>query len=512
MPCCKRLLHAPQAAEEGRRSADRDARLARAEAAAAATAAEREHAAALHVQLEAELAVAHQERCARLFRVRVGLVLGPLTVQAHWALCACGRGHHAARAARHCRGRRWSAAPQGRVTGPAWIPRGALTGAGRARRERGAGATPFTPPAERRAVLSPARGHPPGSGGLRRRGAPSPRDAQALKRPLAVAAGVGASGLGPEPRGAPDAGRPRATGQPQPPPLPAAGAAEGAPATVWRRLWEGAGDALAVLLAPDPPARSVPILDEDRGGAGAAGAAERGGAHGVPAPDPAAPHPARPPQGPPPLGALRRRLRELAGGADASPALFVAAAAFLRRAVAEPEAAPPGAAAEQAADAARTRAQHPTLTLGGPRAVEAALELLRALLQHCPRSAALALASCGALGDGPAHEAPCPGGSPAGVGAAPSATGAGGGREHGAGPAAVPPGAARPAGLSWRVTLVGAGGGAVAAAPCALSVALDGAHGSPSAAQDGHAAALSRRAARRAACVAPRCAARAAPK
>ena len=72
MPCCERPLHAPQAAEERRRSADRDARLARAEAAAAAAAAEREHAAALHAQLEAELAVAHQERGARRFRVMVG--------------------------------------------------------------------------------------------------------------------------------------------------------------------------------------------------------------------------------------------------------------------------------------------------------------------------------------------------------------------------------------------------------------------------------------------------------
>jgi len=85
MPCCERSLPASQAAEERRRSADRDSRLARAEAAAAAAAAEREHAAGLHAQLEAELAVAHQERCARLYRVKVGLGLGFINLLWHWA-------------------------------------------------------------------------------------------------------------------------------------------------------------------------------------------------------------------------------------------------------------------------------------------------------------------------------------------------------------------------------------------------------------------------------------------
>lgn len=51
-----------QADEERRRSAERDTRLAQAEAAADAAAAERANAAQLRAQLEAELATASRER------------------------------------------------------------------------------------------------------------------------------------------------------------------------------------------------------------------------------------------------------------------------------------------------------------------------------------------------------------------------------------------------------------------------------------------------------------------
>ena len=297
-----------------------------------------------------------------------------------------------------------------------------LAAAHRERRERSAGATPSQNPnldplpgssngalPERHAGLSPGR-RAPSSGG-RRRGSregltgagastsPS-KDPRQLKRPLPMASMEAPAQAGP-PAPHPNEG----LGVRDQPRLLAA--AERGPAALWQRLWACAGDALASLLGadaanePDPGLRASSTLGAMSGRAGAAFPARRplGHAHAArqstsvvdPAPSPAADGQAESAH----LAVLRQRLRELGAGAGASAAVFTAACAFLRRGLAVEQGAPASAASDYVACDGFGQSSVPQHA-----AEEAALVLVRALLQKCDECCALALASCGALHEG----------------------------------------------------------------------------------------------------------------
>lgn len=370
-----------------------------------------------------------------------------------------------------------------------------LAAAHRERRERSAGATPSQNPnlnpasgsnhsalPERHAALSPGRRAPSSVG--RRRGSregltgagagmsPS-KDPRQLKRPLPMAPAEAPAQPGP-PAPHPDEG----SGVVDQPRLLAA--AERGPAALWQRLWTCAGDALASLLCadaahtPDPGSRASSALGATPGRAGAAFPVRRPLRHAhaarqaTTAADPAPSHAAAGRAESAHLDLLQQRLRELGAGAGAPVEVFTAACAFLRRALAGERGAPASAASDEAACKGFGRASAPQHA-----AAEAALVLVRALLQNCGECCVLALASCGALHEGEGL------GYGAGFGSAVQPSGrasATGGLAQGLRQDSALADAARLGRLSSRITLVGPSGPlALAAAPA--NPALAGADG-----------------------------------
>lgn len=354
-----------------------------------------------------------------------------------------------------------------------------LAAAHRERRERSAGATPSQNPnpipgssngalPERHAGLSPGR-RAPSSGGRRRgsregltgagAGTSPPKDPRPLKRPLPMAPAEAPAQPGPPAphldEGLWDRDQPRML----------AGADRG-PAALWQRLWACAGDALASLLTvdaahiPNPESHGSSTLGPRPGRGGAALPAPRplGHAHAARQSTTAAdPAPSRVAAGQAEsahLGVLRERLQELGAGAGAPVAVFTAACAFLRWALAGKRRAPASAASGEAACEGFGQPSGPQAA-----AAEAALVLVRALLQNCDECCALALASCGALheGEGVGY------GDGFGGAAQPSATG---GLAQGLPQGSALADAARLGRLSSRITLIGPSGPlALAAAP-----------------------------------------------
>ena len=360
-----------------------------------------------------------------------------------------------------------------------------LAAAHRERRERSAGATPSQNPnsnpipgsnhgalPERHAGLSPGRRAPSSVGrrrgsreGLTSAGASPTKDPRQLKRPLQMAPAEGPAQPGPH---APHPDEGLGVGD-QPRPL---AAAERGPAALWQRLWACAGDVLALLLradaphTPDPGSRasSTPGAMPGRPGAaipmrrppGHAHAARQSTTAADPAPSPDAAGQAESAH----LDLLRQRLRDLGAGAGASLTVFTAACAFLRRALPGERGAPASAASGEA-----TREGLGQPSVPQHAAAEAALVLVRALLQNCDECCALALASCGALheGEGPGY------GADSGSAAQPNATG---GLAQGIWQGSALADAARLGRLSSRITLVGPSGPlALAAAPAASALA-----------------------------------------
>lgn len=366
-----------------------------------------------------------------------------------------------------------------------------LAAAHRERRERSAGATPSQDPninpklgshhsalPERHAPLSPGRRAPSSMGRRRgsreglastRAGLSPHKDPRQLKRPLQMAPteALAQPGL-PAPQ--PDEGL-GGKGQPR-----LFAAAERGPAALWQRLWACAGDALASLLgadtarAPTAGSQQGSALEATPGTAAAAlpVRAPLGHMHAARRPTPAtvptSSHAVAGQAESAHLDALRQRLRELGAGADASVAVFTAACAFLRRALAGEGRAPARAAADTAVLEGSGQA-----SVSQHAAAEAALALVRALLQHCAECRALALASCGALheGEGLGTGDRCGGAAQPSGSAAGAAGGLAQGVRQGQGQGSALAGAAHlDCGLSSRITLVGLSGPlALAAAP-----------------------------------------------
>jgi len=118
---------------------------------------------------------------------------------------------------------------------------------------------------------------------------------------------------------------------------------------------------------------------------------------------------------------------------------------------------------------AETLTQH---SIGSQRpAAVAALALLRALLQLCPRCRALALASCGALSQGVGSAQGLDGRHAEAASPTASAAANGGGHVQGLGQGLALADLVRPRMLSDRVTLIGPGASVAAPAPVATGPA-----------------------------------------
>ena len=371
-----------------------------------------------------------------------------------------------------------------------------LAAAHREQFERSAGATPSLPqnpnpasgskhsvPPERHAALSPGQ-RAPGSVGRRRgsreglgsasAGLSPSKEPRQLKRPLQTAPAEAAA-----PPGLPAPHPDEALGGRDQPRLLAA--VERSPAALWQRLWACAGDALASLLGADaahaagagPHALGTLGTSPETTAAAVPTRRPLGHAHAARLPTPAvglaSGRAAAGQAASAHLHMLRQRLRELGAGANASVTVFTTACAFLCRALAGEGLAPAGAARNMAVGEGFGRSavcQH--------AAAEAALVLLRALLQHCAECRALALASCGASYEG---EGIGPGDGFGGA-AQPSGTAGGAaggfaqGVRQGQGQGSALADALLTGGLSSRITLVGLSGPlALAAAPALAALA-----------------------------------------